>query len=383
MVACTALLAADARFPIMPWNHVPDDPAVFAQLRDAGFSVAGFVPPAALDHVQAAGLQAIVSDRRASGYDWTKVNAEKARAAVAELIEATARHPAVIGYYLTDEPGAEKFAGLAIVADAIRNGAPGRWPYINLFPNYANARQLGTADYATYLDTFITTCRPTILSYDNYAPAEDGSFRTTFWSNLEHMRAAARRAGIPFWNIMLSEGCVGNRVPTDADLRLQAYASLAYGAQGLTWFQYFAAPVGNFRGAPIDQFGQRTPMWDLLRNVNQQVQKLAPTLLKLRHDDTYHFEPFFTGTHPPTATSLLQDAGTNDVLAGDFTHEDGSRFLLIVNRDLVRSKMLGKLRFLTPNAKVRQVSPWSGQLHDFSGEHRWLATGAGVLLRID
>ena len=46
---------------------LPDDPAVFAQLRDCGFTVAGFVHKGALDHVQAAGLKAIVSDARASG----------------------------------------------------------------------------------------------------------------------------------------------------------------------------------------------------------------------------------------------------------------------------------------------------------------------------
>src|SRR3954463_456879 len=83
------LLAAaepDAFFPIMAWDGVPNDPAVLKKMHDCGLTVAGFVPPAALDHCQAAGLKAIVSDPRVGGYDWEKVDAKQARKRVTELI---------------------------------------------------------------------------------------------------------------------------------------------------------------------------------------------------------------------------------------------------------------------------------------------------------
>jgi hypothetical protein len=64
----------------------------------------------------------------------------------------------VYGYYLRDEPGADAFAGLATVAMLVRELAPGKWPYINLFPNYANAQQLGAATYEEHLEKFVATC---------------------------------------------------------------------------------------------------------------------------------------------------------------------------------------------------------------------------------
>src|SRR5262245_29271452 len=66
-------------FPIMPWNSPPNDPAVLKKIHECGFTLAGFVPPSALDACQKAGLKAIVSDARIFGYDWASVDATRAR----------------------------------------------------------------------------------------------------------------------------------------------------------------------------------------------------------------------------------------------------------------------------------------------------------------
>ena len=148
---------ADSFFPLMAWNWAPSDAATFERMRDCGLTVAGFVSPKELDLCHAAGLKAIVSDQRVSGYDWRKVDAGVARTKVAALIAETGSHPAVYGYYLRDEPGAEAFPGLATVASIVKELAPGKWPYINLFPNYASAAQLGTATYEEHLEKFVAT----------------------------------------------------------------------------------------------------------------------------------------------------------------------------------------------------------------------------------
>jgi len=72
-------------FPIMAWDGVPNDPAVLKKMHECGLTVAGFVPPAALDNCQAAGLKAIVSDPRVGGYDWQHVDPKAARKAVEQL----------------------------------------------------------------------------------------------------------------------------------------------------------------------------------------------------------------------------------------------------------------------------------------------------------
>src|SRR5258707_103652 len=76
--------------------------------------------------------------------------------------------------------------------------ATDKWPYINLFPDYADNLQLGTTGYADYLQSFITTCHPRIISYDNYSLMDDGSIRSSYWTNLEAVRNACKRHKIEF-----------------------------------------------------------------------------------------------------------------------------------------------------------------------------------------
>ncbi len=382
LISSFAHAADDAAFfPIMAWNHAPGDAAALKKMHDCGFTVAGFVTPAHLDLVHAAGMKAIVSDPRAGDYDWTKVDADKARKNIEALVAEVNNHPAVFGYYLRDEPPSAFFAGLEKVAAPLRELAPGKWPYINLFPNYAIDEQLGTKGYADYLDKFIATCHPPILSYDHYTLMEGGSMRERYFENLEQMRAAALKAKIPFWNIVQSTAALDFREVSAADLRFQAFTTLAYGARGLSWFTYLSSPTGNFRGAPIDQFGNENPSWRWMQQANLQVLKLTPTMLKLTSDRVYHFGKLPPGTHAPDDKSLVSALDPN-MLASDFTHEDGSRWVMIVNRDLANSHYCSPT-FRAPPKKLQKLNSFHGQLTSFEGEDRWLAPGHGFLLKLD
>jgi hypothetical protein len=376
------LVHADTNFfPIMPWNWMPNDPAVLQRVKDCGFTVAGFVAPGTLDACHAVGLKAIVSDPRTSGYDWANVDEKAAREKVATLVAEVGRHPAVFGYYLRDEPPASWFPGLNKVATAVRELAPDAWPYINLFPDYASAGQLGTTDYAEYLERFITTCRPRIVSYDNYSIMDDGSLRPNYWTNLEAVRAACRRHGVVFWNIVLSVAHFNYREPSAADLRFQAYTTLAYGGRGLSYFTYIAPSVGNYRNAPVDQFGNLTPTWHHLQNVNLQVQKLGPTLLQLTSDEVYHFGDVPAGCRGPSTNSLVTAMPGDTFAVGDFTHDDGSRWVLAVNKDFAKSRVCSP-QFRTSPKRLLHVSPYTGALIPMGGEHVWLAPGQGALLKL-
>jgi hypothetical protein len=220
-------------FPLMAWNWSSSDAAVYQKMHECGLTVAGFVAPKDLDLCQAAGLKAIVSDSRSSGYDWKNLDGEAARRNITSLVAEVGRHPALYGFYLRDEPGADLFPGLGKVASLIHELAPGKWAYINLFPNYASAAQLGSDNYKAHLDKFVETCHPTTLSYDHYALMDDGSLRNGYWQNLEQMRATGVKNHIPFWNIVLAVAHFNYREPTAADLRFQVYTTLAYGGRGI------------------------------------------------------------------------------------------------------------------------------------------------------
>jgi len=158
--------------------------------------------------VQAAGLKAIVSygPLHVSNPDVAQAEVDKN---VAAIVERVGKHPAVYGYYLRDEPNASLFPALARYAAAIRKADADARPYINLFPNYANAEQLGTPTYEAYLEKFIATVQPPFVSYDHYALMDDGSLRDGYFQNLLAVRKAAIEHNLPFWNIVLSNSTSG------------------------------------------------------------------------------------------------------------------------------------------------------------------------------
>lgn len=132
----------------------------------------------------------------------------------------------------------------------------------------------------------------------------------------------------------------------------------------------------------IDQFGHATPTWAAMQNVNLQVHKLAPALLQLTSDEVYHFGALPEGAHGPGESSLVATVGNAPFMVGDFTHADGSRYALVVNKDSLRSHH-GAVTFRQKPGRVQMVSPYTGQLTAFAGEQQWLAAGQGILLKVE
>jgi hypothetical protein len=268
----------------------------------------------------------------------------------------------------------------------IRKLAPGKWPYINLTPG------MGDGYVKDHLEPFVSQCNPTTLSYDNYAIGEKTEFSYGFWANIWDVRSVALKHDLPFHAIVLTSAHWNYRVPSASDLRLQVYGALAYGARGIGYYKYVSEPLsimnapdlGNFRMAPLDEFGEKTITWEHLRNLNRLIKNLAPTLLKLRSDDVYHVGEIPERNHSLNDKSLITglDSGLGFVI-GEFTHlDDNSRWMLIVNKNLTESAFC-RPKFRSPPKSVRYLSPVTGELKPFPAPWYALAPGQGVLLRID
>jgi hypothetical protein len=388
-LACAIALLAMARaaaaeekpvFPVMAWDMAPSDAAQLAKMKECGINIAGFATISQLDAIHAARMRAILSDARTRDYDWAKVDAAVARKNVESLLAdpRVKDHPAVFGFHLRDEPQAQWFEGLEKVASVIREKAPGKWAYINLFPNYAEPWQLGTKSYEAYLEKFVATCKPAILSYDHYALREDGSLGGEYFKNLEQMRGASVKHRIPFWSIVLAVAHFSNRQVRAEDFRFQAYTTLAYGGRGIAYFKYFTPAVGNYRGGPVDQFGDETPAWGAMRSANKQIEKLGATMMKLRSERVYHFGKVPAGCVGPDEKSWVSATDQN-FLVGEFVHEeDQSRWVMIVNRDMERSHPC--VPAFRKAGKMQMVSAYTGTLMEFEGSSGGWA-GAGRVVK--
>ena len=393
LVAVVALCAvAPARagaeekpfFPLLAWDDVRS-PETIKKMADCGITVIAFVPAKLLDACKENGVKAIVYDERVAPA-WDKpFDSKSANDVLPEIIRDLNDHPAVYGYHLKDEPDGGQFPELAKSAELVRKLAPGKWPYINLTPG------MGDGYVKDHLEPFVKQCKPPILSYDNYPIGESGNFSYGFWANMWDVRSVGLKHNIPFHTIVLTSAHWNYRVPSAADLRLQVYGALAYGARGIGYYKFCSEPLhvmnapdlGNFHGGPLDEFGEKTPTWDNLRNLNRQVLNLAPTLLKLHSDDVYHVGEIPERNHGISDKSLLTglDSGVAFII-GEFTHEDGSRWVMVVNKSLTESAFC-RPKFRTPPKTVRYLSPVTGELKPFPAPWYALSPGQGVLLRLD
>jgi hypothetical protein len=372
-------------FPLMAWDDVRSADTI-KKMAEGGINLIAFVPPKLLDACAENGVKAIVFDPRVTPA-WDKpFSAKPANDVLPEIIEKWNNHPAVYGYHLKDEPDGGQFAELGKSVELIRKLAPGKWPYINLTPG------MGDGYIKDHLEPFVRQCNPTTLSYDNYAIGEKVEFSYGFWANISDVRSVALKHDLPFHSIVLTSAHWNYRIPSASDLRLQVYGALAYGARGIGYYKYVSEPLsimnapdlGNFRMAPLDEFGEKTITWEHLRNLNRQVQNLAPTLLKLHSDDVYHVGQVPERNHGITEQSLLTglDSGVAFVI-GEFTHvDDHSRWVLIVNKNLAESAFC-RPKFRNSPKSIRYVSPVTGELNPFPAPWYALAPGQGVLLRID
>ncbi|MFA6242776.1 MAG: hypothetical protein WC655_17690 [Candidatus Hydrogenedentales bacterium] len=299
----------------------------------------------------------------------------------------------VWGYLVRDEPNVSDFPALRARVDAIHAARPGALAYINLFPNYASEKQLGTATYEEHVQRFIDEVRPDVLSMDHYPifkPESDG--RDGYCATLGVMREYSLKAGIPFWNFFNIMPYGPHTDPTEAQVRWQVYTSLAYGAKGVLYFCYWTPRGDEFPkgGAIIGVDGKRTRHYDEAKRVNKAVKNLGPTLMSLTSTSVVRVAP---GADAKTALagSPLRDLipasvdPPNDYLAGIYRHSDGRRAVLLVNYRYALSAW-PTVEFDAPLDQVVEVSQETGAevpVHDASldmaGTQVSLDAGSGRL----
>ena len=371
---------APEEFAILPWSFITPDSRTLAELHDCGFNLAGFVEPKYVDLVAKAGLKCVVFDPRIQATDKTvDMPAEEIQSRVDAVVRDTGPSPAVFGFYLRDEPGHTMFPSLARWADALRKAAPDKPAYINLYPCVVPDYVLTNGNYEDYVTSYVEMVRPRFISYDHYTILEDGSVRETFYQNLETVRRVSLKHGIPFWNIVLSNAHFTYADPSPASLRLQAFTTLAYGARGISYFTYLTPAIGNFRLAPIDPFGNKTPTWDMLREVNLQIHTLAPEYLKLTSVNVFHHPTVPPGCNGLESSRFLKGLTEADLVVGEFTDAEGRPSMLVVNKSLTASKEFDVV-FKEPG-RIMMVNSYTGHVGPWEGEHKWLAPGQGMLLR--
>ena len=271
----------------------PITDAVARQMGEGGFNLI-WCAETEMDAAKRLGLRVLLQD----GLLRPETLDDPAQLAKLDALIARARnHPSLYAYYIIDEPSAALFPALGKLVIHLREQDPAHMAYINLFPTYASNEQLGVKGetipaYQEYLRQFIGTVKPELLSYDHYHYKVEGD-GDQYFLNLGIIRQAALDAGIPFLNIV--QACTWDksmRAPNGDEMRWLNYTSLAYGAQGLSYFVYYYQPFyQEFKdkaGQMMRTDGTTTPQYEAAKVLNPQFVAVASQLQPLLSLGAYH-----------------------------------------------------------------------------------------------
>ena len=196
-----------------------------------------------------------------------------------DIVPIIKDHPSLWQYYLADEPPMKRLKELQDIQQRIARYDSNAKCYINLLPNSGKQvlKYIGVEKYPDYLKAFSTVKQPQI-SYDFY-PVQGKTVRGDVWYKiLEDIREESHRTGRPFWAYIL---CVPHFIypmPTMGHLRLQCYANLAYGAQGIQYFSY-STPAHydqyDFHDGPLLRNGKKGVTYKLVKKMNAELKPVA------------------------------------------------------------------------------------------------------------
>ena len=194
------------------------------------------------------------------------------------------------GWLLRDEPSATDFPALGRVVDAFRRIDPDRETMINLFPTYASTEQLGTKTYQEHLDKFISTVKPSYLSYDHYH-FQKNTTRKGFFENIEIIRDTAIANKIdPMLIILLTEH-MSYADLTKYQIEWEVNMCLTYGMKRISYFTFWLCQSLLDQGwsdACMDTTGKIYPHYYDVQEINKWLLPLGTELFDKTSTAVFH-----------------------------------------------------------------------------------------------
>lgn len=433
-------------YPILAYNHTNNTHVPLKDMASSGINIVGFIRPSNLAMLKNTGLKAIVMPeempagqfvKRGKGsgggklktvevnnrsswkaihsFYWNDLSDDRVDSIIKNYVESSADNENVLGYFLSDEPSSLEFPTLGKAVEAIKKYAPGKLAYINLFPNYASTQktgesrvesQLGTKTYREYLERYVNEAHPQFISYDNYEVQYSQNLKNKdraklYFNNLLIVRQVAIENKLPYWSIMASCRLRPNyAIPTLENMRLQAYAALAAGYDGISWYQY---GPNSYSYNPIDKAGKKTEVWGYLKKVNHVILTLGPIIKTLKSTGVYFTSNASQDIAPVLPGEVVQSIQSGEpMMMGEFESDEGVRYAMLVNLNLQGAV---KFTFSTTKAvtavwaisfsadngsevrkkAIPEIKDKEGQ--DIHGNRIWgdltLQAGEGILIQIE
>lgn len=277
--------------------------------------------------------------------------------------------PSVEGYMVWDEPieprDFENIKGMTTLIDTLAT-TRGKLPFVNLLPIYASGQPRfdalyghGKAEaYARYLDRYLgmfdADPNPAPLLCVDHYPYQTPTSRRDYCLNLRLMREAVERHSpparrIPMWMVVQLAPYREPRAayaatPSDAQIRWQVFAALAYGVKGVLYWTLVPAYEEQFGPGLLDARGAKSARYDFIRSLNTEVRGLGATLMRLDPVGVYHQN---ASNDEGIDADRIADTRRSRKLVADMTggsnrgmvgwlrdRANGDDYLFVVNKDV-------------------------------------------------
>jgi hypothetical protein len=357
----------------------PLDDAAAQRLVTAGFNVALANTYQEVQIAQSHGLRTMFqSDLLTPASLDGGTKQAQLNAMISQLQQYPSTHYA---YMLKDEPSASEFAGLGQLVSYLRQRDPNHMAYVNLLPTYAfDSNPVNftntTNAYSSYLAQYRSAVQPSLISYDHYQFTTNGD-SPEYLLNLGLVAKAARQSGVPFLNTVqaCSWAPAEMRVPNAVETRFLIYSTLAYGAKGISYFQYTEADAPQIGGI-VRRNGTPMPIYPTIEAGNREFVNVAKQYQSLKWIGTYI--KGYTANAMPPGTEQLSASSSFSISSGisqlptNITYHNG---------DPLKGVLLGL--FDADGSLPGDATFALVQNMDYSGDRNYTLTGPGNLSIFD
>ncbi|MFA9476686.1 hypothetical protein ACERK3_00120 [Phycisphaerales bacterium AB-hyl4] len=394
------------QFQIGAYNDVPAD---MEEYKSFGFTA--YLGGIRLSHMSEERVERVMTPAVEAGLDvhWFTWYRPGEKEQFIEAEQFLRERVAPIGYSIGDENRIEQLEELGPVLEHARQAAPDALIYHALrgkdFPEFADDPEV----YVNYMDTVAEQLRPDMMMFNMY-PFYRGTIADFFYDNLERVRDQALASNVPYWNWLQAfawtEGPFHS--PSESEIRLQAFVSLAYGYSGLFYWKYIASYEPYAHGM-LDYEEKPTPSAEYIRDIVPELKHIGEVVKDLT-STSVHFVPgrryrdgewhnvlpigvtaFKRGQHPFVLD--VQSSNRRGAVLGTFRDDDGNAYFMIVNgnhgADLSAAETAAavSLRFRPRVDGVERLNRQTGEyeavpLDNHTLSHYVLPGGTGDLFRI-
>lgn len=373
------------QFPTAAWSffsRYSGSVAEYTTYKNAGFTMVQ-APFNQYGNAASAGLKVLMGGWEKLYNDSAKLNTY--------IGYPSPSNPSTTAYNLVDEPADSLFTKLGISVEKIyENDQRDAIPFISMLPNWAVGFNRFHMTYEDFVDLFIQEVNPAVMASTHYPIMCDGTDRPEYYQNIElfRNRALASNIGLmgfvcitPYQNSKNSAMCY--RPASESDIYWQVYSMIAYGAQGIWYYNYRIGDDAQFgEGIVFHGSGEPNPaFYPYIQHVDSQLHNLAHVLMKLQSVGVYHLHsnaaavPAGTVQYSngviPAITAITGDS----LLVSEFRNQDDSNdttsYVMVVNK----RHAMGTASSALPASATLTVDPAFGYVYKFDPD-----SGRQVLL---